>query len=284
MAYLSKAMAGLLIGAVMLAPTLAQAQDQVMPSRGGERPSGGQRGGADRGGADRSGAVAPTREQVARTRSPERERPAERVERPAPVAAIRGDTGRDDNRGTYRRGDDTRQRDATRDTGRNGNRDRDGDNRKKDDRNQRWSTDRHDWNRSTDDRRGNARADWDRNGRDRSGWDRDGDRRGNDRWDRSWRNDRRYSWQDYRRSNRSVYRQPRYVAPRHGYGYGYRRWSPGYRFDSWYYSSNYWINDPWQYRLPPAYGGYRWVRYYDDAVLVDTYTGEIVDIIYSFFY
>ena len=33
--------------------------------------------------------------------------------------------------------------------------------------------------------------------------------------------------------------------------------------------NSYWLNDPWQYRLPPAYGPYRWIRYYDDALLVD---------------
>ena len=41
---------------------------------------------------------------------------------------------------------------------------------------------------------------------------------------------------------------------------------------------------PWQYRLPPAYGPYRWVRYHNDAVLIDTYTGEVEDVIYGFFW
>jgi hypothetical protein len=51
-----------------------------------------------------------------------------------------------------------------------------------------------------------------------------------------------------------------------------------------FYGSNYWINDPWQYRLPPVYGPYRWVRYYDDVLLVDVYSGEVVDVIYDFFW
>ena len=38
------------------------------------------------------------------------------------------------------------------------------------------------------------------------------------------------------------------------------------------------------YRLPPAWGPYRWVRYWDDALLVDTRTGMVVDVIYSFFW
>lgn len=102
-------------------------------------------------------------------------------------------------------------------------------------------------------------------------------------WNRDWRSDRRYGWQNYRSSNRAIFRAPRYIAPR-GYGYGYRRWSPGLRIDSWFYGPSYWINDPWDYRLPPAYGDYRWVRYYDDAYLIDIRTGYIEDVIYDFFW
>jgi Ni/Co efflux regulator RcnB len=51
-----------------------------------------------------------------------------------------------------------------------------------------------------------------------------------------------------------------------------------------FYSSNYWISDPWQYRLPAAYPGTRWVRYYNDVLLVDTYTGEVLDVIHDFFW
>jgi len=28
----------------------------------------------------------------------------------------------------------------------------------------------------------------------------------------------------------------------------------------------------------------RWIRYYDDALLVDTWNGEVVDVIYNFFW
>ena len=51
-----------------------------------------------------------------------------------------------------------------------------------------------------------------------------------------------------------------------------------------YYQSSFWLNDPWQYRLPYAPPGYRWIRYYNDAVLVDTWDGHIVDVIYNFFW
>ena len=39
------------------------------------------------------------------------------------------------------------------------------------------------------------------------------------------------------------------------------------------------------YRLPyRAAGHVRWVRYWDDALLVDIYTGEVVDVIHNFFW
>jgi Ni/Co efflux regulator RcnB len=53
---------------------------------------------------------------------------------------------------------------------------------------------------------------------------------------------------------------------------------------SGFYSNRYWISDPWQYRLPHPFPGTRWVRYYDDVLLVDLYTGEVVDVIYDFFW
>ena len=38
--------------------------------------------------------------------------------------------------------------------------------------------------------------------------------------------------------------------------------------------------------VPPALraAGHRWVRYWDDALLVDTWTGQVVDVIHSFFW
>ena len=102
------------------------------------------------------------------------------------------------------------------------------------------------------------------------------------RWDRRWRDNRRYNWYNYRQSNRSHYRLGRYYAPYRDYYYS--RVSIGFFMDSLFYSNRYWVSDPWQYRLPPVYGPYRWVRYYDDVMLVNVYTGEVVDVIYDFFW
>lgn len=121
---------------------------------------------------------------------------------------------------------------------------------------------------------------WDRN-RSRDGnWDRSRSRGSN--WDRNWRNDRRYDWQRYRYAHRSIYRPSRYYSPYRGHSYS--RFSIGFGLDPLFYSSRYWISDPWQYRLPPAYGPYRWVRYYDDALLVDIYSGRVIDVIRGFFW
>lgn len=102
------------------------------------------------------------------------------------------------------------------------------------------------------------------------------------RWDHNWRRDSRYDWERYRYSNRGLYSLGRYNAPYRGYRY--RPLSIGIRLGSGFYSHPYWINDPWRYRLPHAYAGTRWVRYYDDVLLVDLFTGEVVDVIRNFFW
>jgi Ni/Co efflux regulator RcnB len=101
------------------------------------------------------------------------------------------------------------------------------------------------------------------------------------RWSSDWRRDHRYDWRNYRDRHRSLFRLSRYFDP---YGYNYRRFSIGFNLGSSYYGSNYWLDDPWMYRLPPAYGPYRWVRYYDDALLVNIYTGQVADVLYNFFW
>ena len=110
-------------------------------------------------------------------------------------------------------------------------------------------------------------------------WD-GGNRTGN--WNRDWRRDNRYAWQSYRNQHRDVFRIGRYSSPYNNWSY--RRLGVGFFLQPLFFSQNYWIDDPWMYRLPEAYGPYRWVRYYDDALLVNIYDGEVVDVIYDFFW
>lgn len=123
--------------------------------------------------------------------------------------------------------------------------------------------------------------DWNNRNDGRRHYDRDGDR-DHRHWDRDWRHNNRYNWHNYRNRHRSVFHLGFYYAP---YSYwSYRPLSIGFYLDPLFYSSRYWIDDPWTYRLPDAYGPYRWVRYYDDALLVNVYTGEVVDVIHDFFW
>lgn len=151
----------------------------------------------------------------------------------------------------------------------------------------RWDGDRNDgrnWNRDRDNDRAGNQGNWHReeNGRweRRGDRDHDGDRRD---WNRTWRNDGRYDWQRYRNQFRDRYHAPRYYNP-YGYNYGYRRFSIGIYLDTLFFSNRYWLSDPWDYRLPPAPYGCRWVRYYDDVLLVDIRSGYVVDVIYDFFW
>jgi hypothetical protein len=101
-------------------------------------------------------------------------------------------------------------------------------------------------------------------------------------WNRGWRNDNRYDWRRWRNQNRSIFSIGRYYAPYRNHRYS--RFSIGIRLGPIFFSNRYWIADPWRYRLPPAYAGTKWIRYYDDALLVDLYTGEVIDVIYDFFW
>ncbi|CAN5212204.1 hypothetical protein BH09PSE3_BH09PSE3_02770 [soil metagenome] len=136
------------------------------------------------------------------------------------------------------------------------------------------------WNGN--DRNGNRDSRYGNNGRDGNrDWRGNNGGRGQS-WNRDWRRDQRYNWQSYRSSNRNFYRLPRYESP-YGYGYGYRRFGIGAYLDSVLFSQDYWIDNPYEYRLPEAYPPYHWVRYFNDALLVDDETGYVVDTIYDFF-
>lgn len=101
-------------------------------------------------------------------------------------------------------------------------------------------------------------------------------------WNTRWRSNSRYDWYGWRNRYPSYFQVGFYTAPYRGYGY--RPLSIGSILDALFFGEDYWIADPWYYRLPEVYGPYRWVRYYDDAVLVNIYTGEVADLIRNFFW
>lgn len=104
---------------------------------------------------------------------------------------------------------------------------------------------------------------------------------GSSHWDTNWRHDGHYDWHNYRNHHRSLFHVGLYYDP---YGWGYQPFSIGWRLWPSYYGSNYWINDPWMYRLPYAPPGLVWVRYWNDALLVDRWSGTVVDVIPGFFW
>lgn len=66
-------------------------------------------------------------------------------------------------------------------------------------------------------------------------------------------------------------------------GYSYRRWTFGMTLPSIYWANNYWIDDYYDYGLAPPPPGCVWVRYGDDAVLIDESSGEILEVVYDQF-
>lgn len=108
------------------------------------------------------------------------------------------------------------------------------------------------------------------------------DRRGNaGAWRPDWRRDPRYDWQRYRDRNRAIFRIGAYIDP---FGYGYQQVGIGYQLYPNYYTQQYWIGDPGYYSLPQVGWPYQWVRYYNDALLIDVRDGRVVDAIQSFFW
>ena len=169
-----------------------------------------------------------------------------------------------DSRNDGRWNESDRRNDTWRDNRRN-------DTWRNDGRNDTWRNDGRNNTWQNNDRRYDQRSQWQNQYRN---WNRN--------WSRDWRRDQRYDWQRHRYSNRNLFSGNRYYAP-YGWNYGYRRFSIGFSLSYVLYDQRYWIEDPYAYRLPPADGPYRWVRYYEDVLLVDLRSGQVVDAIYDFF-
>jgi len=93
---------------------------------------------------------------------------------------------------------------------------------------------------------------------------------------RDWGRD---DWRAYRNQNRNVYRGGVWRSD-----YRYQTFRPGLRINTGYYGSRYLIADPWRYRLPRPGFNQRWVRHYNDVILVDTRRGIVIDVIRGLFF
>lgn len=160
-----------------------------------------------------------------------------------------------------RRSDNDRRRDRDDDNrrggwqGRDNDRDRDDDRRRDGDR---WGDDRRDsWDRN--------RSGWDR---DRSGWERNRPRYDPRNYPRTWRTPQRYRG--------FVYRPPP--------GFYARSWAFGEILPHGWYEPQHRILDWWSYGLPIPPIGYDWVRVGDDVLLVDSFSGRIVQVVRNLFW
>lgn len=146
-----------------------------------------------------------------------------------------------------------------------------------------WSDgQRGDGRRDGYDRRDNDRRDGDRRDNDRR-WDgrRDGDRRWDGRGPRGdhprWeRNRYPHSYQSQRRFRLGAYYPPS--------GFSLQLWNYGDYLPRAWYSDNYRLTDWWNYDLPMPPPGFDWVRVGPDALLIDTFTGEVVQVVRYLFW
>jgi len=99
------------------------------------------------------------------------------------------------------------------------------------------------------------------------------------------------NWNQYPRTfDRGTY-QRNTTASRHFHwqsynqpsGYYYRRWTFGQVLPSIFWAQDYWLTDYWMFDLPVPPYGYVWVRYNDDALLVNNQTGEVLQVVYGLF-
>jgi hypothetical protein len=67
-------------------------------------------------------------------------------------------------------------------------------------------------------------------------------------------------------------------------GWGYRRWGVGQFLPSLFLNQTYFIGNWGAYGLGPPPPGLQWVRYGPDALLVNVYTGQVVDTVYGVFW
>jgi len=92
------------------------------------------------------------------------------------------------------------------------------------------------------------------------------------------RRDRR-AYLAHRNANRRLYSRGYWRAP-----FAYRTFRPGLHIGASYYAPRYYVADPYRYRLPYARPGLRWIRHYDDVLLVDVRRGIVVDVIRNFYW
>jgi Ni/Co efflux regulator RcnB len=118
--------------------------------------------------------------------------------------------------------------------------------------------------------RDNGRRDFDDRGQRDVREDRGRERFDPDRFPRIFRPEHRFEWRD-----RDDW------AP---HGWFYRTWFYGQILPWGWFGPDLWISDYWYYDLPTPPYGYEWIRNGPDALLVDTRSGVVVEVVPGIFY
>lgn len=121
---------------------------------------------------------------------------------------------------------------------------------------------------------------WDRNNRGRD--EHHGVQRRHDHnwnhpgWDRrDWRRSWNHGWSGSRHRSTTRYYYPR--------GFRARHWNVGIRLPPVFYGASYYVNYS-SYGLAPPPWGCQWIRIDSDILLVDLSSGEVMDVLYGFYY
>jgi Ni/Co efflux regulator RcnB len=96
---------------------------------------------------------------------------------------------------------------------------------------------------------------------------------------REARQEYREDWRDYRNHNRNAFHPTRFRAP-----FRYNSFNIGIRLSPQYYGSRYYVNNYSSYRLPAPGYNLRYVRHYNDVLLVNVRTGRVVNVYRNFYW
>ena len=92
-----------------------------------------------------------------------------------------------------------------------------------------------------------------------------------------------HNFASFQRNFNSPHRfhSPAYRQPRGWYSH---RWAFGEILPSFFWARDYWIDDYVDFGLMPPPPGTVWVRDGSDALLIDQYDGQIIQVVYGVFY
>lgn len=100
---------------------------------------------------------------------------------------------------------------------------------------------------------------------------------------REERRDVREAKREYREDRRD-WRDDRHRAARFDAPFRYRSFNNGVRISAGYYAPRYYVNNYGAYRLPAPHRNQRYVRHYNDLLLVNVRSGHVVRVHRNYFW